>query len=59
MLLAASGIGVFTVSDGTERESSDILTSGKMLAHFGRRYLIIKTRKRITADGGASILVLH
>ncbi|PPQ99049.1 hypothetical protein CVT24_003609 [Panaeolus cyanescens] len=59
MLLAASGIGVFTAADASDaRESPDILASGKVLAHFGRRYLIIKTRKRITADGGGSILVL-
>jgi hypothetical protein len=30
----------------------------KVLTRFGRRYLIVKTRKRVTADGGASILVL-
>jgi len=30
----------------------------KTLTHFGRRYLLVKTRKRVTADGGASILVV-
>ena len=29
-----------------------------MLSHFGRRYIVMKTRQRVTADGGASILVL-
>ena len=29
------------------------------IGHFGRRYLIIKMRQRITIDGGASILALN
>jgi hypothetical protein len=28
------------------------------LDKLGRRYLLMKTRKRVTADGGASILVV-
>jgi len=42
IVLAPSGLGVFK---GT-------------LSSFGRRYLFIKTRKRVTVDSGASILVL-
>ncbi|KIM90985.1 hypothetical protein PILCRDRAFT_59166 [Piloderma croceum F 1598] len=30
----------------------------RKLAQLGRRYMLMKTRKRVTADGGASILVL-
>lgn len=30
-----------------------------MLSHIGRRYIVMKTRQRITADGGASVLVLN
>ncbi|RDB22698.1 hypothetical protein Hypma_010340 [Hypsizygus marmoreus] len=52
IILAPSAIGMF-----------DIATPGphidkKVLAQFGRRYLVVKTRKRVTKDGGASILVL-
>ncbi|THH33650.1 hypothetical protein EUX98_g521 [Antrodiella citrinella] len=32
--------------------------SVKMLSQLGRRYILMKTRKRVTMDGGASILVL-
>jgi hypothetical protein len=30
----------------------------RKLAQLGRRYMLMKTRKRVTADGGASIFVL-
>ena len=31
----------------------------RTLQQCGRRYLLIKTRKRITRDGGASVLVVE
>ena len=39
------------------RDTRDV-DKPKNLERFGRRYLIMKTRKRVTADGGASVLVL-
>ncbi|KAF9534163.1 hypothetical protein CPB83DRAFT_843792 [Crepidotus variabilis] len=56
IVLAASGIGFFLPQDGTETAKQD--EKGKVLTRFGRRYIIMKTRKRVTADGGASILVV-
>jgi len=58
IVLAPSGLGVFqekTSKPLTVGSESDV---SKTLAQFGRRYLHIKTRKRVTADGGASVLVL-
>lgn len=68
-MLAPSGIGLFTQSgDATKKgkrpasqasqEVDGDGNGGKVLARFGRRYLIVKTRKRVTVDGGASILVV-
>ncbi|KAG5648683.1 hypothetical protein DXG03_000029 [Asterophora parasitica] len=47
IVLAPSALGVF--SHGNNR----------ILSQLGRRYLVMKTRKRVTRDGGASILVLE
>ncbi|KAF8974343.1 hypothetical protein BDZ97DRAFT_1647459 [Flammula alnicola] len=65
IVLAPSGIGLFASSageiDSEPTQTSRLAGSGekeKVLTRFGRRYLIMKTRKRVTADGGASILVL-
>ncbi|KAF4619953.1 hypothetical protein D9613_005364 [Agrocybe pediades] len=57
IILAPLGIGLFA---GAEQKQEDAANPAptKALAHFGRRYLVVKTRKRITADGGASILVV-
>ncbi|KXN86394.1 hypothetical protein AN958_10256 [Leucoagaricus sp. SymC.cos] len=46
VVFAPSGIGKFKIND----------TDDEDLGLFGRRYLICKTRKRVTDDGGASIL---
>ncbi|KAG8898823.1 hypothetical protein FRB99_007132 [Tulasnella sp. 403] len=51
IVLAPAGLGVFP------KRRSDVYGVGEQeVAAFGRRYLITKTRKRVTADGGASIL---
>jgi hypothetical protein len=63
MVLAPSGFGVFPdgptgpPSQGTPKTgtSSQILK----LNQFGRRYILMKTRRRVTKDGGASILVVE
>ncbi|KII95332.1 hypothetical protein PLICRDRAFT_169996 [Plicaturopsis crispa FD-325 SS-3] len=51
IILAPSGLGVLT-------DKTPGAPQSKTLAQFGRRYLLVKTRRRITADGGASVLVL-
>lgn len=48
IVLAPSALGVFNDENGEH----------KALGQFGRRYMVMKTRRRVTADGGASILVL-
>ncbi|KAJ3573337.1 hypothetical protein NP233_g2498 [Leucocoprinus birnbaumii] len=47
VIFAPSGIGMFKTSDSDGDENVGL---------FGRRYIICKTRKRVTDDGGASIL---
>jgi len=54
MVLAPSALGMFTNPDNGSSSS----VSQKILAQFGRRYMIMKTRRRVTKDGGASILVV-
>ncbi|KAG6840464.1 hypothetical protein C0991_006600 [Blastosporella zonata] len=48
IVLAPSALGAFTFST----------SPNKSLGRFGRRYLILKTRERVTQDGGASVLVI-
>ncbi|KAG6880447.1 hypothetical protein C0992_000049 [Termitomyces sp. T32_za158] len=48
VVLAPSALATFASSTST----------GKVLDRLGRRYLIMKTRKRVTQDGGESILVI-
>ncbi|KAG6868454.1 hypothetical protein C0993_002592 [Termitomyces sp. T159_Od127] len=48
VVLAPSALGTFT----------SCISAGKVLDRLGRRYLVMKTRKRVTRDGGASILVI-
>ncbi|KAF7983973.1 hypothetical protein HWV62_18412 [Athelia sp. TMB] len=55
MVLAPSGYGVF--KDTTYDKTGKPIVK-KSMGQFGRRYLLMKTRQRITADGGASVLVL-
>ncbi|EMD40605.1 hypothetical protein CERSUDRAFT_91340 [Gelatoporia subvermispora B] len=52
LVLASSGLDA--VKKGRENGNHE----GTTLQRFGRRYLLVKTRKRVTADGGASVLVL-
>ena len=49
IVLAPSGLGDFPC------QQSGGIKSGR----FGRRYLIVKTRERVTVDGGASVLVIN
>ncbi|KIK08362.1 hypothetical protein K443DRAFT_672389 [Laccaria amethystina LaAM-08-1] len=56
IVLAPSAIGVFEESGDVE--SSRPRPSYESLSYFGRRYIIMKTRRRVTEDGGASVLVL-
>ncbi|KAI0650170.1 hypothetical protein C8Q79DRAFT_1006463 [Trametes meyenii] len=56
LVLCPSGLGLFPT---TRKSNTGALLQGKpKVAHLGRRYLIIKTRQRVTHDGGESRLVL-
>ncbi|TFK55842.1 hypothetical protein OE88DRAFT_1731482 [Heliocybe sulcata] len=57
IVLAPSGLGSFSAA-GRSTGPSDEQANPKVLDQFGRRYIVMKTRKRITADGGASVLTL-
>ncbi|KAL6298094.1 hypothetical protein BKA93DRAFT_888717 [Sparassis latifolia] len=52
IVLAPSGLGVFA------RRDADGAPAARELGQFGRRYLLVKTRQRVTTDGGASVLVV-
>ncbi|KAH7916101.1 hypothetical protein BJ138DRAFT_685652 [Hygrophoropsis aurantiaca] len=63
IVLAPSGYGVFPDGPqppnsvgGANRPAPSIQTP--KLNQFGRRYILMKTRRRVTKDGGASILVV-
>ncbi|KAF8914057.1 hypothetical protein CPB84DRAFT_1861377 [Gymnopilus junonius] len=59
IVLAPSAIGMFNEAAlGDSPKKIQHMDDSKVLERFGRRYLIMKTRKRVTADGGASVLVL-
>ncbi|KAF7790865.1 hypothetical protein EIP86_001823 [Pleurotus ostreatoroseus] len=51
VVLAPSALQTVAEDDGWH-------LSAKKLQQFGRRYAVIKTRQRVTRDGGASILVV-
>lgn len=51
LLMSAPALGLFRTN--TNKSES------KSLGQFGRKCILIKTRKRITRDGGASILVVN
>ncbi|KAI0771996.1 hypothetical protein BD413DRAFT_604128 [Trametes elegans] len=58
LVLCPSGLGMFP--SVLRKMASGAVTLGKpKLAHFGRRCLLMKTRKRITSDGGESRMVLE
>ncbi|KAF8138654.1 hypothetical protein EV363DRAFT_538664 [Boletus edulis] len=63
IVLAPSGFGVFpdapqvSTTQGVHRTAA--LTQIPKLNQFGRRYILMKTRRRVTKDGGASILVVE
>ncbi|KAF7981662.1 hypothetical protein HWV62_32782 [Athelia sp. TMB] len=49
LVFAATGLATFQAEN---------LTTHPALESLGRRYMVIKTRRRVTKDGGASILVV-
>ena len=61
IVLAPSGIGLFenNISENENQVSATENVDDRVLSRFGRRYLIVKTRRRVTADGGASVLVIN
>lgn len=56
IVLAPSGLGVFP--DAPDPARMGYAAPVPKLGQFGRRYVLMKTRRRITKDGGASILVV-
>ncbi|KAH7887887.1 hypothetical protein F5I97DRAFT_1935940 [Phlebopus sp. FC_14] len=56
IILAPSGFGVFPDGPNTKVNGSSQVPK---LSQFGRRYILVKTRRRVTKDGGASILVIE
>ncbi|KIM68689.1 hypothetical protein SCLCIDRAFT_1208887 [Scleroderma citrinum Foug A] len=54
IVLAPSGFGVFPDAPAGGKSSVAV----PKLNQFGRRYLLMKTRRRVTQDGGSSILVI-
>ncbi|KAJ8595321.1 hypothetical protein M405DRAFT_728350 [Rhizopogon salebrosus TDB-379] len=57
ILLAPSGLGVFPDVPDTVKPGLVVAPVPK-LKQFGRSYVLVKTRRRVTKDGGASILVV-
>ncbi|TFK29354.1 hypothetical protein FA15DRAFT_610541 [Coprinopsis marcescibilis] len=69
MILAPSGLSVISRPSVTPDNSKSTDKKGKSkdtsaifkeptVAHLGRRYIIMKTRRRVTTDGGASLLAV-
>ncbi|KAK7695533.1 hypothetical protein QCA50_000169 [Cerrena zonata] len=54
IILAPSGLAMIKEATGSEGAKPH----RRVLQQLGRRYILMKTRKRVTADGGASIMVL-
>ncbi|KZT72717.1 hypothetical protein DAEQUDRAFT_805007, partial [Daedalea quercina L-15889] len=54
ILLAPSGVGMS--QDWSDQSTADSAT--RTLRQFGRKCVLIKTRLRVTRDGGASVLVV-
>ena len=60
LILAPSGLFYHTPRASKKDKESDkpVAVPEPHVAHIGRRYIIVKTRKRVTADGGASLLAV-
>ncbi|KAI0736127.1 hypothetical protein C8Q72DRAFT_872639 [Fomitopsis betulina] len=56
ILLAPSGLGMSKEPIATGK--SGAISAARTLRQFGRRCVLIKTRLRVTMDGGASVLVV-
>ncbi|KAL7282218.1 hypothetical protein ACG7TL_003687 [Trametes sanguinea] len=52
IVLCPSGLGLFSAP--RKEDAENVFEDVPTVCHFGRRYLLIKTRKRVTLDGGAS-----
>ena len=55
VLLAPSGLGTTRDLSSKSKTADD---ERRVLSHFGRKCVLIKTRLRVTKDGGASLLVV-
>ncbi|KAI0773976.1 hypothetical protein C8Q74DRAFT_1448046 [Fomes fomentarius] len=56
LVLCPSGLGLFASSPPKKPTAKNRAPLQLKIGQFGRRYMLIKTRQRITMDGGASIL---
>ena len=54
LVLCPSGLGLFATTK--KSATGAIVKSKPKLAHLGRRYMVVKTRQRVTVDGGSSVL---
>lgn len=53
-----TGQAIVLAPSGLESATATTEDKTPTLHHFGRRYVLMKTRKRVTVNGGASLLVL-
>ncbi|KAH6915303.1 hypothetical protein BKA70DRAFT_1511736 [Coprinopsis sp. MPI-PUGE-AT-0042] len=64
LILAPAGLFYHTPKAPKSRDKDGKPSEKKVappephIAHIGRRYIVMKTRKRVTADGGASLLAV-
>ncbi|KAI0321868.1 hypothetical protein OF83DRAFT_1080696 [Amylostereum chailletii] len=56
LLLAPTGLGLMNIPWVVE--DTTVKVESPSLVKFGRRFLLLKTRKRVTNDGGVSMLVV-
>ncbi|PCH41311.1 hypothetical protein WOLCODRAFT_89215 [Wolfiporia cocos MD-104 SS10] len=59
MVFAPAGLWLLSDALSLGGSGSETMSvDNKRVMQFGRRYLLVKSRQRVTADGGASILVV-
>ena len=67
-MFAPSGMGVFPDDSALSKTTTEMKSTSEeesaretplTLGQFGRRIILMKTRARVTKDGGASILVVE
>ncbi|TFY80819.1 hypothetical protein EWM64_g3199 [Hericium alpestre] len=59
IVLAPSGLCIFQTAAVKGQDSDGDNKPKRVLGQFGRRFILVRTRKRITHDGGASLLAVE